>query len=81
MDTMLFIPLVFALAIAIPVGVMLYSLRMAGERVPLECPVRLRPATVVFGLSTKGRRIDVLRCSIFGRRALSCGKACLPAEG
>jgi hypothetical protein len=43
----------------------------------LRCPVRLRPARVVFRIETDGRPADVLRCSIFGRRPVTCGKACL----
>src|SRR5437667_12852151 len=43
----------------------------------LRCPVRLRPARVDFRIGAEGRPADVLRCSIFGRRTITCGKACL----
>lgn len=43
----------------------------------LRCPVRLRTARVEFRLGGDGKPTDVLRCSIFGRRPITCGKACL----
>ena len=43
----------------------------------LRCPVRLRSARVLFRIEGDGRPADVLRCSIFGRRPVTCGKACL----
>jgi hypothetical protein len=45
----------------------------------LFCPVRLRKARVDFQLAGDGTATDVLRCSIFGRRPVTCGKACMPA--
>jgi hypothetical protein len=46
-----------------------------GERV--FCPLYLRPARVVFRTKPGGERVDVIRCSVFGRRPLTCGKGCL----
>jgi hypothetical protein len=43
----------------------------------LRCPVRLRMARVDFRIGGDGKPTDVLRCSIFGRRPITCGKACL----
>jgi hypothetical protein len=43
----------------------------------LRCPVRLRRVRVLFRLGEAGERIDIVRCSIFGRRPVTCGKACL----
>jgi hypothetical protein len=51
---------------------------VARERARVICPVRLRPAKVGFALAPDGTRADVLRCSVFGRRPITCGKACLP---
>jgi hypothetical protein len=57
---------------------MLWSVwRSYRERARLRCPVRLRPVRVLFDLGPDGRRTDVLRCSVFGRRPITCGKACL----
>jgi hypothetical protein len=47
-------------------------------RAQLRCPVRLRPARVDFEIGPGSKSTDVLRCSIFGRRPITCGKACLP---
>jgi hypothetical protein len=47
------------------------------ERLRLFCPVRLRPVRVLFRLAPDGKRVDILRCSVFGRRPISCGKVCL----
>jgi hypothetical protein len=47
------------------------------ERVRLDCPVRRRRATLLFRLAPSGRRLDVLRCSVFGARPITCGKVCL----
>lgn len=77
MNSMLRIALVCAVALAILVGVIAYSIRKLAERRRLACPVRLRPASVLFSLSPTGERLDVLRCSIFGRRSPSCGKVCV----
>ena len=41
------------------------------------CPVRLRRIRAVFRLDDDGRRVDVLRCSVFRRRAITCGKPCV----
>jgi hypothetical protein len=55
-----------------------FSLTRLRERV--DCPVRLRRAKVLFRLAPDGRRVDVLRCSVFGRRPVTCGKVCLHKE-
>jgi len=47
------------------------------EGARLRCPLRLRRARILFRLGDAGERIDVIRCSIFGRRPVTCGKACL----
>jgi hypothetical protein len=49
------------------------------RRERLFCPARLRTARVDFQLAGDGSRTDVLRCSIFGRRPITCGKVCMPA--
>jgi hypothetical protein len=41
------------------------------------CPLRLRTVRVDFRIGADGRRADVLRCSLFGRRPITCGKRCL----
>ena len=52
-------------------------LRANRERVRIQCPVRLRRVRVLFGLAPDGRRSNVIRCSVFGRSPITCGKACL----
>jgi hypothetical protein len=47
------------------------------RRERLVCPVRLRRVRVLFRLRPDGAREDVIRCSVFGRRPLTCGKVCL----
>ena len=65
-------------SLAIIFGLMLWNVRdVLRERTKIFCPVRLRAVKVVFGLARNGNRTDVLRCSVFGRRPLTCGKACL----
>jgi len=58
------------------IGFVLWAARHAyQERQRLRCPVRLRMATVLFGLAPDGRRTDVLRCTVFRKRpAITCGK-------
>jgi hypothetical protein len=59
-------------------GMMLWALRnMTRERLRLLCPVRLRSARVLFKLAPNALRTDVLRCSVFGRQPITCGKVCL----
>jgi hypothetical protein len=59
-------------------AVMLWAARSAGRRRELLlCPVRLRRAGVLFRLAPNGARTDVIRCSVFGRRPITCGKACI----
>ena len=41
------------------------------------CPVERRMAKVLFRTGPGGERTDVVRCSIFGRRPVTCTKACL----
>jgi hypothetical protein len=47
------------------------------RRERLVCPVRLRRVRVLFRLWPDGAREDVIRCSVFGRSPVTCGKACL----
>jgi hypothetical protein len=53
------------------------------RRERIACPVRLRRVRVHFRLWPDGTRADVIRCSVFGRRPITCGEACLdrPAAG
>jgi hypothetical protein len=51
--------------------------RATREGARLRCPVRLRRAHVRFRLGLYGERIDVIRCSVVGRRPITCGKVCL----
>jgi hypothetical protein len=58
----------------------LWEIGRSGRRtVRLRCPVRLRRVRVVFGTGPHGEPVDVVRCSVFGRRPITCGKACLHA--
>jgi hypothetical protein len=47
------------------------------RRERLVCPVRLRRVRVLFRLWPDGAREDVIRCSVFGRGAVTCDKACV----
>ena len=68
------------LALLIGYAVLVGAIRNAfRRRERLFCPVRLRTARVDFQLSADGTRTDVLRCSIFGRRPVTCGKVCMAA--
>ena len=70
--------LLTVVSLLIIVGMALRESRGAyrrGER--LLCPVRLRRARVLFRLGPDGKPADVLRCSVFGRRPITCGKTCL----
>jgi hypothetical protein len=65
-------------SLAVIFVMMLWTMwRATRERVRLRCPVRLRRARVLFRLGAAGERIDILRCSIFGHRPVTCGKTCL----
>ena len=52
-------------------------LRANRERTRIQCPARLRRVRILFGLAPDGRRTNVIRCSVFGRRPITCGKVCL----
>jgi hypothetical protein len=70
--------LVIIVSLLVLFGIGLLSLRSGTrERVRLFCPVRLRRVAVRFRLAPDGRRLDVERCSVFGRRPITCGKVCL----
>ena len=59
-------------------GFMLWAGRnRTRERKRLVCPTRLYQARVLFRLGPDRARTDVLRCSVFGRRPITCGKVCL----
>ncbi|HJQ83435.1 MAG TPA: hypothetical protein VKA21_05120 [Candidatus Binatia bacterium] len=61
-------------------ALLLWSVRAeVRERIRLFCPVRLRRVRVLFRIAPNGQREDVLRCSVFGRRPVTCGKVCLHA--
>jgi|SRR5262245_2830658 len=65
-------------SLAVMFVMMLWTMwRATREGAHLRCPVRLRRARVLFRLGAVGERIDIVRCSIFGRRPVTCGKACL----
>jgi hypothetical protein len=68
--TMVSLFVIFALA--------LWETRGASRRQErLFCPVRRRRVRVLFRLWPGGDPADVIRCSVFGRRPITCGKACL----
>ena len=59
-------------------GLTIWSARDTGrEGARIICPIGLRPVRVLFRVSPLGRRVDVLRCSMFGRGPITCGKGCL----
>ena len=59
-------------------GMLFWSIRdVTRERLSLFCPVRLRRVRVLFRLAPDGKRTDIVRCSVFGRRPVTCGKVCL----
>ena len=69
---------VAVMALIIVLGTIVWSvLSWNREPVRLVCPARLRRVRAVFRLDRNGKRIDVLRCSVFGRRPITCGKVCL----
>lgn len=73
-----YLELLAVASILVIVGMTLWVVRSAiRERVRLMCPVRLRRVRVLFRLAPDGKRADVLRCSVFGRRPITCGKVCL----
>ena len=61
-------------ALAVVFVAMLWAARRP-ERV--FCPVRLRRVRVSFRLAPNGARSDVVRCAVFGRRPITCGKPCV----
>jgi len=73
--------LVTIVSLAVIFVMMLWTMwRATRERARVRCPVRLRRARVLFRLGAAGERTDVVRCSIFGRRPVTCGEACLRAH-
>lgn len=69
--------LVTIASLAVIFGMILWTAWGANRRRErVLCPVRLRRARVVFRLAPDGRPSDVIRCSIFGRRPITCGKVC-----
>jgi hypothetical protein len=77
--------LLFEVAVVLVIAVLLVisgmSVRDIGRvyfrRERVVCPVRLRRVRVLFRLWPDGAREDVIRCSVFGRGPVTCGKACL----
>ena len=75
LDVMMLITIV---SLAVIFVMMLWTMwRATREGARLLCPVRLRRVRVLFRLGGAGERIDVVRCSVFGRRPITCGKVCL----
>ena len=76
-----YLELILVLTIAslfVMFGMFLWSVRdVVRERRWLFCPIRLRVVMVLFRLAPNGQRTDVIRCSVFGRRPVTCGKVCL----
>ena len=67
------------LSLLVVLGMLLWSARAERrERVVVVCPLRMRPTPVLFRLGLTGVRTDVIRCSVFGRGPVTCGKTCLP---
>jgi len=81
-DAMPYLEFLLLLTVASLVVLFLMSLReirgVSRWRAHLRCPVRLRAARVEFRISGDGTPAEVLHCSIFGRRPITCGKACAP---
>ena len=77
--------LFFEVAVVLVIAVLLVIAGMAVRdigrayfrRERFVCPVRLRRVRVLFRLWPDGAREDVIRCSVFGRRPVTCGKVCL----
>src|SRR5262245_29510439 len=76
-----YVELLIALAlvsIVVMFGMLLWQAKREDRRRKrLRCPVRLRPARVLFQIGTGRKPEDVLHCSVFGRHPITCGKACL----
>src|SRR5262245_29860135 len=64
-------------ALIVMVGIVWSVLHCNEEPARFLCPVRLRRVRAVFRLDEDGRRIDVLRCNVFGRHSITCGKPCV----
>jgi len=81
-DVMSYLEFLLVLTVASLVVVFLMSLReirgVSRWHARLRCPVRLRRARVEFRIAGDGTPAEVLRCSIFGRRPITCGKVCTP---
>ena len=72
------IMLLAILALFVTYGGLLWVLPgLTRMRERVRCPVQPRVANVLFQVSRDGTRVDVLRCSVFGRRPITCGKVCL----
>ena len=72
------VTLVSVLALVVIFALMIWSMwGLMRERVRLLCPIRMRPVRVLFRLDAAGKRLDVERCSVFGRRPITCGKVCM----
>lgn len=81
-DGFLLLLLTMASAFVIFALLMLWTLcSVTRERRRFVCPIQMRPARVLFSLTPTGRRADVVRCSVFGGRPITCGKMCLPDTG
>ena len=60
-------------------GLMLWPGSAMRDRERVVCPGSGKRVRVVFGLGPGGRRVDVLRCSVFGHGPVTCDKGCLHA--
>ena len=71
------VALLLLLAVFLIYGVLFAAMGRRREHARLECPVELRPARVTFGVAGDGSRVDVVKCSLFRGRPITCSKACV----
>jgi hypothetical protein len=73
-----FIALLALIGLFVFYGLVFWMLRRSRrEYTRLRCPVEHCQANIVFSLADDGSRVDVEKCSLFGERAVTCGKHCL----
>jgi hypothetical protein len=76
-----YLEVLLLLVVASLIVLFIMALREIGgasrRRERLFCPERLRRVRVLFRLWPDGEPADVIRCSVFGRRPVTCGKVCL----
>jgi uncharacterized membrane protein len=71
--------LISVVSLIVIFGLMLWPGSALRDRERLVCPGRGKRVRVLFGLEPSGRRVDVLRCSVFGRGPVTCDKRCMHA--